>query len=247
MNRIILFTLSLFSFLLFKIDFVVARESFGNDLVTKTIKQESKKLKYSINISYHEMKGYNDKAAEDSFNKYVNDLIKSAVDTFKHDMQDWEAPKGFTSEYEIVDTVLFNYENLISIRFDGYTYYAGAAHPSTFFYSVCYDLKKNSVINLSDMFIGDYMKSISEYCVNDLIRQKNEYTDNSDVSWIDEGASPKAENYKVFNFANGSLLITFPVYQVASYAEGPKEVNIPFIKIKDYINMNGPLGPLVQK
>lgn len=91
------------------------------------------------------------------------------------------------------------------------------------------------------------MKSISEYCINDLIRQKNEYTDNPDVSWIDKGASPYAGNYEIFNFTDSFLLITFPVYQVASYAEGPKEVNVPFIKLKDYINMNGPLGPLVNK
>ena len=246
MNRIILFTLLLFSFLLFKIDFVVASEFTGNDLVTKTIKEESKKLKYSINVSYHQLKGYNDKAAEDSFNKYVNDLIKSAVDTFKTDMQDWEAPKGFTSEYEIVDTVFFNFENLISVRFDGYTYYAGAAHPTTFFYSVCYDLKKNSALNLSDMFTGNYLKTISEFCVNDLIRQKNEYTDNPDVSWIDEGAAPKEENYKVFNFTDNSLLITFPVYQVASYAEGPKEVNIPYTKIMDVIDKKGPLNYVIK-
>jgi hypothetical protein len=162
-------------------------------------------------------------------------------------MKTWEAPKDFSSEFEIADSVWFRSDDVISIRFDGYEYYAGAAHPLTFFYSAVYDLKNNKPVKLSDMFMGNYLKVISDYCIEDLVKQKNEYSDNPDISWVQEGASPKDSNYTVFNITENSLLVTFPVYQVASYAEGPKEVYVPFSVLKEVINPQGPLEVFIKK
>ena len=63
-----------------------------------------------------------------------------------------------------------------------------------------------------------------------------------DMTWIKAGAGPKKENYSVFNFTKDKFIVTFPAYQVASYAEGPKEVAIPRSMLTSLIKKDGPLG-----
>jgi hypothetical protein len=216
-------------------------------LAKKEIKEENKKKNYSISVSYHLMEGHREKTIQDNFNKYIKEIVNERVEDFKNDMQDWQQVKDFESSFEIDDTILLQNENVISIRLDGYEYYSGAAHPLTFFVSVNYDLNKNAAIKLKDLFTGDYLRIISDLCIQDLVKQRNEYAaDDTDVSWIREGAGPKDDNYKVFNMTDSSLIVTFPVYQVASYAEGPREVTIPYSKIMKIIDKNGPLGYLIR-
>ena len=71
--------------------------------------------------------------------------------------------------------------------------------------------------------------------------------DNPDSTWIKEGAGLNEENFKIFNFTKTNFLILFPVYQVASYAEGPKEVVVNYGKLLPYIRTDGCLGPLVNE
>ena len=129
----------------------------------------------------------------------------------------------------------------------GTKYYSGAAHPTTFFSSVNYNLVDNEPVTFSSLFKDNYLGKISDYCIKDLIRQKNEYApDNNDVTWIKEGAGPKEDNFEVFNVTDSLLHITFPVYQVASYAEGPKEVDIPYKDIISIIDKKGLLGFVIK-
>jgi hypothetical protein len=132
--------------------------------------------------------------------------------------------------------------DVISILLNGYTMFAGAAHPNTFFYSINYDLKNNKVIKLSSLFEGSYLKVISDYCINNLKKQAQEYAPEADMTWIKEGAGPKKENYTVFNFTKDAFVVTFPAYQVASYAEGPKEVAIPLSLLTSLIKKDGSLS-----
>ncbi len=216
-------------------------------LVDKEIKEENKTKNYTISVTYPQMEGFKDKSTQGDFNKYVYVMVKQSADDFKNEMVGWVSNLETPSEFEIGYTNYLQNENLVSLRFDGYQYYSGAAHPTTFFFSVDYNLAENEPIVFSALFKGDYLAKISDYCIQDLIRQKNEYApDNNDVSWIKEGAGPADDNFEVFNIKDTSLLITFPVYHVASYAEGPKEVEIPFTKIMNIIDKKGPLGYIIK-
>lgn len=217
-------------------------------LVNKEIKEENKTKFYSISAVYPQMEGYKDKSTQDDFNKYVGDMVKQSVNEFKKEMIGWISTEEMPSEIEIGDTVFLQNDNLVSIRFDGYQYYSGAAHPTTFFYSVNYNLEANEPVEFSSLFTGNYLGKISDYCIKDLIRQKNDYApDNNDVKWIKEGAGPIEDNFEVFNLTETALHITFSVYQVASYAEGPKDVDVPYKEILSVIDKNGPLGSILKK
>jgi hypothetical protein len=248
MYNIILFSIVVSYSVLINSSFVFSfNKSNDFKIVNKKIEEKNKKRNYSINVNYPQIAGFKNKDAEKKFNEYVEYIVTKDVNAFKKDMNDWEGRAEMESTYEIADSIYYMSDDLISIRFDGFVYYSGAAHPLTFFYSLNYDLKNNSIIELSDIFQGEYLKQLSAICVEDLIRQQKEYLDNPDSSWILEGAGPKEENYKVFNFTKTYFLITFPVYQVASYAEGPKEVIINYGKLLPYIKTDGSLGRLVNE
>ena len=118
----------------------------------KEIKEENKEKNYSINVSYTQIEGYKNKDNEKKFNEYVEYIIKKEIDAFKKDMADWEGRPEMESSYEITDTVYYMSDDLISIRFNGFTYYSGSAHPMTFFFSINYDLKNYGLLEFSDIF-----------------------------------------------------------------------------------------------
>jgi hypothetical protein len=84
------------------------------------------------------------------------------------------------------------------------------------------------------MLKSGWENKISEICIADIQKQKRGNGIEPD-DWLNEGAGPKAENFRVFNITKEGLLITFITYQVGSYAEGPSEVMIKYSEIKDLI------------
>ena len=133
--------------------------------------------------------------------------------------------------------------NLISISF-GISEYAGGAHPNGYSAVISYDFKSNRKLTLADLFLPGkpYLPFISRYAIGKL---KARQTDPPDLEWINRGAGPKAENYKNWNLTSTGLEITFDAYQVASYAEGPQLVFIPYSELKTLINPDGPVAGLL--
>jgi hypothetical protein len=216
-------------------------------LLPDSIKEENKTKNYTISVEYLKMDGFKDKSTQEDFNQYVSDMVKKSVNDFKKEMIGWVSNIDAQSEFDIGTTIFLQDEKIVSIRFDGYQYYSGAAHPTTFFFSVNYNLADNEPVTFSSLFKGDYLSRISSLCIKDLIRQAKEYApENTDYTAIKEGAGPRDDNFEVFNLMPDTLHITFPVYQVASYAEGPKEVDIPYKDIMSIIDKKGPVGYLIK-
>lgn len=216
-------------------------------IVSDSIKFENKKDRYSLNVTYPQISGFANKETENDFNEFVKEFAEAHADTFKMEMKEWKSPSpDFSSEYELLYNVFYSSDELISIKLNVFSYYAGAAHPNTYFYSINYDLKKNKPLKLSDIFDGNYLKLISGLCIEDLKKQASDYTTDPDMQWINEGAGAKKENFAVFNNTDSTFVITFPAYQVGSYAEGPKEVEITFSKLTDIIDKNGPYSKFIK-
>jgi hypothetical protein len=106
-----------------------------------------------------------------------------------------------------------------------------------------YDLKAGKVLELSELFKGgsDYLKVISDYCIQ-ILAKRNVGED----QWRRDGAGPKGDNYKSWSLLRGGLLISFDPYQVASYADGPQEVLIPFGALQAIMKPDGPAASLVR-
>ena len=72
--------------------------------------------------------------------------------------------------------------------------YTGGAHPTPVLIPINYDLQKDTVLSLSDLFNGSaYLTKISQLCTTQL---ESDFGD----SFIASGASAIAENFRIFNF-----------------------------------------------
>lgn len=128
----------------------------------------------------------------------------------------------FDSGYEVV----FANAEMISVLFE-YSTYAGGAHPNHFSMAFNYDLKRGVEVKLPELFTlkAAYLKTISDYSIKEL--KKLRTTDG-----VEEGAAPKAENFKSWNLTPVGLRFTFDHYQVGSYAAGQHEVTVPYTLLK---------------
>ena len=232
--------------------FIISGSLFSQNYIIeyKGIKKENKEKKYEISIGYSQIKGLNN-SSEEGYNNLLKTFAEAQADTFKVWMEDWESPPDFEqgSFYDLNDTVLYSDSRIISTLFYELDYFAGAAHPNNNNYSFNYDLEKNKEITLGDLFQGNYLKLLSEICIEEIAKSKAEYDPNFNTTeddWLNSGAGPEEKNFKMFNITKDVFLITFPTYQVASYAEGPQTVEIPYDLLTTIIKPDGPLGKFVK-
>ncbi len=220
----------------------------GYRIIHKELVDTNKRMNYSIHISYPQIEGTHSGSAG-AFNTYTFKVMNGYADSFRVDMKDWKQKSEYGSEFEITDTVIFVNEDVISVLFSVYSSFAGTAHPSHYSVSINYDLKLNKVLNISDLFTGNYLDIISRNSIQQIIKQKKEYSDGQPIDTTDiyTGAGPKKENFEVFNITQDSLFISFPEYQVGAYVEGDFYSAIPYSALKDVLNTASPIKDLIKK
>ncbi len=129
---------------------------------------------------------------------------------------------------------LFN-GDLISIRFSYFSYGAGAAHPQHFTDVVNYQREPLIPLTLETIFeqFLDAIGLISQYSIAQITLENG---DDVSSDWVSGGASPESENFSKFNLTERGLLITFDEYQVGPYAEGSRQVIIPWHRLYGFLN-----------
>ena len=81
-----------------------------------------------------------------------------------------------------------------------------------------------------------FLQVLSAYSISDLKKQGLE------GEQLQSGAAPSAKNFQSWNITKRGLGINFDAYQVASYADGPQYVLVPYSSLKELINPEGPVG-----
>jgi len=225
--------------------------SFTGDveLGAKQIKESNKKLMYELAAQYPQVIGGNNPNFE-KFNQAARASVTKKVAEFKKNMTEGEGepkPEGsMGSDLDVSYTVALAQDDLISVGFNVYSYYQGAAHPNSFSEVLNYDLKNGKQLKLSDLFKpgAKYLQTISKYCIDDLKKQMKVGVQEGDVDnqWIENGAGPTAKNYQSWTITKKGLGINFDSYQVGPYAAGPQFVTVPYSALKDLINPDGPIA-----
>ncbi len=184
---------------------------------------------YNVDFKYPVMLG-----ASEGTRNYVNRTIQDYLATTTGAFIDYATPvndDGRPGPYmlEVEYNVTLATPDLLSFVFNGYEY-LGGVHGMPIHKTFIFNLKTNKLMELQDLFESDadYLKIISDYCKQDLLKKQISETD-----WVNNGAAPKNENYGLYYLTKQGLTIIFPAYQVASYADGPQEVTIPYDKIKE--------------
>src|SRR5437868_1026593 len=219
----------------------------GNvELTSKQIKESNKKLMYEVAAQYPQLTG-GDNPNFEKFNQAARVLATKKVADFKKDMAestDEPKPEGsMGSDIDVSYTVALAQDDLISVGFNVYSYYQGAAHPNSFSEVLNYDLKNGKQLKLSDLFKpgAKYLQTISKYCIDDLKKQMKAEGEVDD-QWVQNGAGPVAKNYQNWTITKKGLGINFDAYQVAAYAAGPQFVTVPYSTLKDLISPDGPIA-----
>lgn len=145
-------------------------------------------------------------------------------------------PFTFDGGYDVI----FANTEMISVLFS-YSTFFGGAHPNHFSVAFNYDLKHGVEVKLPELFTpkAAYLKAISDYSIKEL--KKLRTTDS-----VEEGAAPKAENFKSWNLTPVGLRFTFDHYQVGAYAVGQHEVTVPYALLKPLAKPDGLLAQWVK-
>lgn len=129
------------------------------------------------------------------------------------------------SESSIVVRYVGQNQNLATFELLTYSYSAGAAHGMYHKEYVNFDLKNKKRIALQDL-----IASGSEAKLIEALYQNN-------MTWLDAHSVEQAKLQLSDNFyygANG-IVFVYPLYELASYAEGMSELNLPYVLVKDLI------------
>ena len=186
----------------------------------------------------------------------LNAAVKTSVDKSFADFRKMMA--GFTAaDVKMTPADMRNYldvsysteyadDDLVSLSFSEDTF-AGGAHPNHDFFTLTYDLKQGRQLRLADLFKPgtNYIKVIADYCATDLRARKDPDSGENRGLATDifaDGVKPTAENFQDWAITKKGLLILFPPYQVASYADGPQSVIVPYSALKSIAIANGALA-----
>jgi hypothetical protein len=223
-----------------------------DSFVTKTLNPDDTYVKFDVKYPSF-MK------ADNIFNANIENIIQSQIqDDIKTSMENWQAryntqtagenipkvPKTDADKFSFFSnfTVVQSNSSYISLVLN-YGGFNGGAHGYENIVSFNYDVKKQKMIELKDLFPNDpqYLTSLSTASRAYLTKQfatvseedkKNsdpaalkEYVDNM-VSMINSGTEPDIENFSVFTFTGDKVKIYFAQYQVGPYVIGMPEVEV---------------------
>ncbi len=172
----------------------------------------------------------------------ANDVILGFVnrmkDGFLEDARD--ASKGKTeqigtgSDLTVRYTMSFVSPTLLSIRFESSAYIMGVAHPDSESHVLNYDLSSHALLSTADLFISgnDYLGYLSSYTRSDLKQEFKELSDTDFTDFVVPGTEPKGENFREVAVTTGGLVVIFNPSQVAPYARGTVNVNIPLAEAR---------------
>lgn len=197
----------------------------GLRLTTREELEESRELNYSLR-RHLPVLGSGDSA----FNRHLATIVTPLVDQFRRDVTELrrtaqDRPDQLpASSLDIDHQIVAATPELLSILLTVYTY-SGGAHPNSQSLALTWDLRRNAMVELADLFLpgSNYGRIISEYCRRELRR-----LDLGNPEWFARGTSFSQENYQRWNPTRAGLRITFDTYQVAAYAQGSFEVTVPW-------------------
>jgi len=212
-------------------------------LTSISFKEEGQAPVYTISAQTPKLTGSDDPRVQ-VFNQKVDELIQNEIEYFRKNILAQATATAISagSFFEEKYTVIFQSENIWSLKFDFMGYADGAAHPYHYSMTFSYDLEQGKKLSLDDLFKSDsnYLEAVSSYCIFELSKR-----DIGFYGGFEQGAEPTPENYRNWNITSNGLMITFDEYQVAPYAAGAQIVTVPYEQLQEKIKRQGALSSLV--
>lgn len=126
--------------------------------------------------------------------------------------------------------------NIASVNFYVEINLPGYANPITSISSKHYDLSDGEILSIEDLFHGDYIEAISQYCKNQIFADES-IKDNFNPETIEMYLLPKKENFENFLLTKDGMIISFSHDKIrASFRE--YQVFIPYDELKPYLSFD---------
>lgn len=167
-----------------------------------------------------------------TFQEYINSAIQNQIHQLIVIQESFRPKTELLGTFELKN----NQRNVLSLSITNYTYHDRAAHGMTIIKSLNFDLEKQNLISLSDLFKpnSDYIERLSAI-IHEQIKQR-------DIPVISEFT--KINPDQDFYLADRSLVIYFQLYDITPYYYGFPMFPISIYEIYDIIKEDGPLGRL---
>ncbi len=148
------------------------------------------------------------------------------------------AGSGFTSDFTMKASASLLSPTIISLRFDSAEYITGSAHPNNETRILNYDIETRRILDTGDLFASssEALPFLSAFTRRAL---RERFTDLSEQEFEDTvmaGVAPLRENFHRVALTKNGLLVIFNPYQVAAYARGTQEIQIPLAALSGLIS-----------
>jgi uncharacterized protein YecT (DUF1311 family) len=168
----------------------------------------------------------------------IADWAKGVVKEFRDDASGDDAgtanhPYSMDITYDVVRNDAAMFVVVFQEEID-----TGGAHPNHDTITFNFQMPDGWRVYLPEIFTTDGLKKISTLAIADLNKQLGGPDSLSDKDWIGRGAGPDWDNFKDFALLPNVLDVQYPPYQVAAYAAGPQETEIPLAPLKKFFRAN---------
>ncbi|OTG66811.1 hypothetical protein B9T28_05830 [Acinetobacter silvestris] len=158
---------------------------------------------------------------------FLNRIKKDVPDAFAVDAKartEVDTQKGLNQNTIYVQFIAQHY-NLATFAIQSYIYSAGAAHGMSHQEFVTFDLTTHKRLALTDI-----LKPNVEAKVADVLYEAN-------MNWLQQHNIERAKLQLSDNYYFGvnGIVFVYPLYELASYAEGMSELTLPYVMAKDLV------------
>lgn len=164
--------------------------------------------------------------------KNYEELTDAFMDSYRK-MQQKDPDERFGWEAKISGEVLYNSENLINIVLDHYTF-TGGAHGYAGKYSLIFDAKTGHSVTNEMLF-----KDVSAFARYAEGKFRAKFGIGNDEPLNSKGFMFEEERFilpESIMFDKKGLLLFYNPYEIASYAQGPQELLLPYAEVDAYLN-----------
>jgi hypothetical protein len=165
--------------------------------------------------------------------KDYNGLLKSFIDSYEQLQKEFPNDK-FGWEGDIKGSVTYQSENILNIKIDHYTY-TGGAHGYHGLRSLIFILETGKSISVNELFKD---RAVFKAFAEKKFREKYKIP----ASKVINSSGLMFENEKfqlpqnIF-FTDTGLLLYYNVYEIASYADGEKELLLPYTEVNEFLKL----------
>jgi len=196
--------------------------SYKKSLLNKIISNEVNTIFESKNIKYK-----NDKLDKESLSKMIDKFISYTskdYNDYETDMSELYINMKIDSVYK-VNSVLVLEEKVES--------YMGGAHGSYSTKYFVYDINKEKLLSVKDLFMEKELTTIAyDYFLEERGLTKKDIDPEDERYWFKDNKFQLNENFMI---NAEKFIVLYNPYEIASYAEGQIVVEIPLSKLKNII------------